>query len=733
MSLKVWLPLIGDLKNLGCLNTNISSIETSPVWVEGKLGSCYQRATTSNQSTNGIKIDTNFLDVFSTEASVAMWVKPLGTHTHYNGTLLSSGNWNAKRWAFGISQDNTKVDVLCGGYNTYITCSVPENEWTHLASTYNNGVSKLYKNGEYIGELTGRPAFDSDATWTGIGRETYGNGYFGFNGLINDVRIYDHCLSAAEVKEISKGLVLHYKLDSIKVQSGTNLVTGVTAGGRTTKLTDGRIGVQTTGENSDTYFSVNLSENIVKGTQYYLSCEASGISEGAFWGFPLGVQSNSSLLFKIYNGHNEYIFTANDVNWGTNRLFFDDTNRSDWANKATFWDFQLIKLSDEETQLQILDSSGYKYHGTAIGLPILANVSSLYSKAIYMNNANSSNHIEINEIIPLSDITVSFWLKASKSKSQVIFADAENSIEFGILNSLGYTRVTPSAKGWTLNNFKNNEWNHIVIVRKDSVHSLFINNNLETQNGANNYYTHQATKTWLLNRSYNNSYAADASISDFRIYATALSSEDIQSLYNVRARVDNLQNIHSYEFNETQSNLFRSELIMPFARNNITSGIGEIIEKNNEYCICIKPYPFYKNLENEASGTLVGCFQPDTSYVFDMWMDTSEKTSSGNYSSGGFTIHYTDNTTDSTFLLQGNEGWQHKKLITPLNKSIQKIGINYYNNVSVLYRLDSFICKTDDIQITKTGLLNNSNIIEGNNIASFGKGGNIYSSEFIEI
>ena len=32
---------------------------------------------------------------------------------------------------------------------------------------------------------------------------------------MNDLRIYDHCLSPQEVKEISRGLVLHYKLDSI--------------------------------------------------------------------------------------------------------------------------------------------------------------------------------------------------------------------------------------------------------------------------------------------------------------------------------------------------------------------------------------------------------------------------------------------------------------------------------------------------------------------------------------
>ena len=82
---------------------------------------------------------------------MAVWVKPLGTHTHYNGTILSSGNWNGKKWAFGVSQDNSKVDVLCGNYNNYITCAVPANEWTHLVSTFDNGICKLYKNGAYIG------------------------------------------------------------------------------------------------------------------------------------------------------------------------------------------------------------------------------------------------------------------------------------------------------------------------------------------------------------------------------------------------------------------------------------------------------------------------------------------------------------------------------------------------------------------------------------------------------
>ena len=161
MSLQVWLPLNGDLHNQGLkgdiLATNINTLTFNS---NGKIGKCYQRATTDSQVTTGINLNTNFLDIFNTTASVAMWVKPLGSHTHYNGTLLSSGNWNAKRWAFGLSQNNTQVDVLCGGHNNYITCNVPVNEWTHLCSTFDKGTCKLYKNGIYIGQLTGQKAFE---------------------------------------------------------------------------------------------------------------------------------------------------------------------------------------------------------------------------------------------------------------------------------------------------------------------------------------------------------------------------------------------------------------------------------------------------------------------------------------------------------------------------------------------------------------------------------------------
>ena len=238
MSLQVWLPLNGNIENKG-LNGGIvtSTVGTVSYTANGKIGKAFISGGTS-QVTNGISLNTNFLDVFNDKVSVAAWVKPLGNHIHYNGTILSSGDWNKKRWAFGVSQDNSKVDTICGAYNTYVDCPVPVNEWTHLVSVYDNGTSKVYKNGEYVGERTGMAAFDSDATNTCVGRETYASGYFGFYGYINDVRIYDHALSPKEIKEISKALIIHYPLDDIcTVNNAISDCSGFQNNGTTTNVT----------------------------------------------------------------------------------------------------------------------------------------------------------------------------------------------------------------------------------------------------------------------------------------------------------------------------------------------------------------------------------------------------------------------------------------------------------------------------------------------------------------
>lgn len=131
MSLQIWLPLNGDLHNQGIKKYNISTLGIISWPTTGKIGKCFQGGA-GTQVSNGISLDSNLTDILSADYSIAVWVKPLGSHVHYNGTIISSGDWNKKRWAFGVNQDNTKVDVLSNGHNVYLNCSVPVNTWTHL-------------------------------------------------------------------------------------------------------------------------------------------------------------------------------------------------------------------------------------------------------------------------------------------------------------------------------------------------------------------------------------------------------------------------------------------------------------------------------------------------------------------------------------------------------------------------------------------------------------------------
>ena len=228
MALLIWMPLNGNTNNYGLVNYGITSTGVT-YSASGKTGLSYIRATSSAQTTNGITIQNNMVEDIGSAFFISVWVKPYGTHTHYNGTVFSSGNWNTVngRYAFGVSQDNTKVDVLGMGHNKYINCNVPVNQWTHLVSTQKDKAAKLYKNGTYVGQygLTTN-ILSSDTTSVCVGRETYANGYFGFNGEICDLRVFNHCLSDKEVKELSNGLMLHYKFSSPLTDGGpsSNLV-----------------------------------------------------------------------------------------------------------------------------------------------------------------------------------------------------------------------------------------------------------------------------------------------------------------------------------------------------------------------------------------------------------------------------------------------------------------------------------------------------------------------------
>ena len=224
MALQVWLPLNKDgaVKNQGLANINITS--TAAYSASGKLGGSYYFSGSSNwisfpsqpwmapNNTNSI--------------SIAMWVKA----DSFNFIIA------ANAFEYKLSSSSFMWRLGNGGTNTFATVTsgitFTTGTWYHLCGTWDAKNKKLaaYVNGELVKELT------STLTSYNNISSTINLVYDG-SWNINDFRFYDHCLSPKEVKEIAKGLVLHYPLNDAYVEETSNL--GNTSSSYS-NMTDGR-------------------------------------------------------------------------------------------------------------------------------------------------------------------------------------------------------------------------------------------------------------------------------------------------------------------------------------------------------------------------------------------------------------------------------------------------------------------------------------------------------------
>ncbi len=112
-----------------------------------------------------------------------MWVKPLATpgvfaYLFYNGSsngegiaLDPSGKWQAGRTGAGFD---------------FTTASATLGQWEHLALVWDGGVEKFYTNGVLFGSAALAPI----AAGTQFSIGGYQNGQYGFNGLIDQFRVF---------------------------------------------------------------------------------------------------------------------------------------------------------------------------------------------------------------------------------------------------------------------------------------------------------------------------------------------------------------------------------------------------------------------------------------------------------------------------------------------------------------------------------------------------------------
>jgi hypothetical protein len=136
------------------------------------------------------------------EITIAAWINPSWTG---NNRILqkSSGGGDNQYRLIKEGGNNIRFHIPPAS-NFEVTGNIPpQGEWTHLAATYDGSMIKVYYDGVVVGETE-----FSGAMGTSDGQLFIGNKWAQapagdeFNGLMDDVRIYNRALTLSEIKKL---------------------------------------------------------------------------------------------------------------------------------------------------------------------------------------------------------------------------------------------------------------------------------------------------------------------------------------------------------------------------------------------------------------------------------------------------------------------------------------------------------------------------------------------------
>lgn len=611
MALQIWLPLMGDVHNQGLYDEMSFNNATAQVSASGCIGSCYSFTATTGSGIYSIPSNvetfmTKFVDNHS--FSFCAFFKTTAT----TSTPIAHITYGL-RFFVGTS---TTFSMYNSSRNIAVNANTATNDgkWHHYAATYDleTNTMSIYVDGQ----LKNSRIYTAGATyvhsWTNyfyVGRDpnnSTANAAYFYNGSVNDVRFYDHCLSAKEVKEISKGLAVHYKLNEQYVGTISNM------------LTPGGVYSTTTGSTWTGHYYVGTVEDADDSVPFArmnkLAITVSGTSTGG--GASLARQTNIVVQPSTQYTYSMYVkpsdnFTYTHPNFlyryeydsagtktieqginnvskreyvgnGWYRIWNTFTTQATTAKMHVYFytypgktmtyylggaqvelgDTLHVYTEGTSTNNIMYDSSGYlrngqHYSGTVIPVKnegVARNEYSIENTSGYIGKA------EVN-MPPLDKITFSWWAnyKVFGAQTSGLFSTSNVSTDptdynttacnmrdsyFDMCNTAG------SCKRLSATGIELNKWHHYCITYDGATERFYVDGvekSTTAQTGALKDFKY-------LYISYSRAGGVvrmcRGPVSDFRIYCTTLSAADVKEMYETAASVDNKGNFHCYELKE---------------------------------------------------------------------------------------------------------------------------------------------------------------------------------------
>jgi Concanavalin A-like lectin/glucanases superfamily len=163
----------------------------------GVAGGRFGRALSFDGVNDRVDVpDSASLDL-SNGMTLEAWVRPT-TNSGWRTALMKERGANLAYALYASNGAKPDTENFTGAENAATAPSaLPLNAWTHLASTYDGTALRLFVNGAQVASKAASGAMPNTANPLRIG----GNAIWGeyFSGLIDEVRVYNRALSAAEV------------------------------------------------------------------------------------------------------------------------------------------------------------------------------------------------------------------------------------------------------------------------------------------------------------------------------------------------------------------------------------------------------------------------------------------------------------------------------------------------------------------------------------------------------
>lgn len=598
MALKIWLPFTADANNRGTADCTLKSgslsLVNSPLMKGQSLSNRLQF-----YSSELVGLKTFTISFFAQVTSCNDW-DDICEIMYASGDFRFEGynNGNITGWYNG---DNPTHPVANSNHSWS-----SEKTWHHYVVVCDQ--SKVYT--YYDGVLAFTDNYQSDSTKVSSMTGTF---YIGqgstMTGGISDFRIYDEPLSKRVIHEISKGLMTHYVLDNVhggpeNYALGTNTTTinwslneqyiGYTlstytddSGVIVNKLTRNSSGNET-GWNVLQYNKLNVSglkaipdTDITVSFDFRCSKPMGTIRIEMLTGGganPISNYANTSaggVANKwIHIKATLHIVTAaNMPSVGGQVLYITSITRDAGAvfemknliivkgNADVPWhpapsDTYYTALGFNSNTIP--DKSGLGSNAT------MASTVTPEARSLYLSGTNNvyfTPYYSANQTV--SDLTVSIWGKTNTSLddgSNLLNLGTDNTFfRFRILNDTDHKSIWmycgPSKFSATYNTgitLTDNTWHHYVVAFHNTAIKLFVDGKKiveETHTGLPLVCGQAATA--YIGSAHNASEGFKGSLYDLRIYGTCLSDDDIVTLYNTTASIDNYGNLVTYGvFNE---------------------------------------------------------------------------------------------------------------------------------------------------------------------------------------